>query len=258
MLNSTIKIVADHPVTIPPLLVTVWVVYQLLKRNITKVLNIVTGIAVILIVPVFLLSFLAEFTEHPFFHELSALLIKVESWFIELLFRFIDAVLAAELQVVLLVLGGTWDILQRMISSAVPVMETTEIFLTMFGFEFFAGAILIYTLYISSHGSNLDFALKGIGVVLMISGLFATLIQLDTWQVSKSLVVWAFMAAMLGFTLGVTSMILLVRPNFGGKSMLPGFQESKFWSDEVDENLRKSWVMKTMSRLSQLVSRQRK
>ncbi|WP_435156684.1 hypothetical protein [Haladaptatus sp. DFWS20] len=257
MLNSTFQIVADHPATILPLLFTVWFVYRLVKRNRTKVFHTAARVAVIMVVPVFALSFLAEFTANPFFDELSELLIQLEMSLIDLLFQFIDAVFAAELRVVLLILGGLWDSIQELLSSVVPVMEASEILLTLFGFEFFAGAILIYSLYISSRGSNLDFSLKGIGIVLLVSGLFATLIQLDTWQVSRSLLVLAFIAAILGFTLGVATVILLVRPNFGGESVVSELQETTEWSGEGDEVHRGSQVMKTMSRLSQIVSRRR-
>lgn len=257
MLNSTSQIVADHPVTIPPLLFTVWFVYQLVERNRAKVLNAAAGVAVIMTVPIFVLSFLAKFTDHPFFYGLSELLIQLETSLIDLFFRFIDAVFAAELQVVLLILGGSWDSIQELVSSVVPVMEATEILLTLFGFEFFAGAILVYTLYLSSRGSNLDYSLKGVGTVLLVSGLFGTLIQLDTWQVSRSLLVSAFMAAMLGFSLGVAAIIFLVRPNFGGESVVSELQKSRIWRDEEDENRRESRVMTTISRLRRLVPMRR-
>ncbi|WP_345411325.1 hypothetical protein [Haladaptatus pallidirubidus] len=257
MLDSTTKIVADHPVTILPLLVTIWVTYRLLRRNRTKVISAVTGITVVMIVPAFLVSFLAEFTGAQIFFELSEFVIRLESSLADHLFRILDAVIAAELRVALLILDGSQNALQELVSPIAPMLETVGVLLTMFGFEFFAGVILIYTLYISSRGSKIDFWLKGIGVVLAVSGLFVTLIQLETLQTSKPLLTSAFIAGMLGFTLGTSSVILLVRPNFGGKSVFSELHESKLRNGEGEEDARGKWAMKTVSQLTQLVSRRK-
>ncbi|SIR65504.1 hypothetical protein SAMN05421858_3155 [Haladaptatus litoreus] len=257
MLNSTRQIVAEHPVALLPLLFTAWVVYRLLRRNRTKVLFIVGGISTILVAPVFLFTFLAEFTGVSLFSKLSAFSIRVESLLIGFLFQFVDAVLAAELQLFVLLMSGLWDSLQGLATPVVPVIETVGLHLILFTFEFVAGVILIYTLYLSSHGSELDSWLKGIGVVLAITGMFATFIQFDTWQARESLLASAFTAAMLGLTLGISSVILLVRPNFGGESVFSELRESDSPQGASEEDTRENWTAKAMSRMDRLVSRRK-
>lgn len=255
MFESTFQIVADNPVTIPPFLFAVWVGYRVLQANRAKALDATAGVAVVMIVPVFLLLFLAEFIGHSFFQETAESFIRFESLLIDLGFQFLDAVFAAWLRVVLLVLGGLWSVIQELVSSVVPVMESHEFLLTVFGFEFFAGAVLIYTLYLSSRGSDVDFWLTGGGAVLLVSGLLAGLVQLNTEQASESVLVSGFVAAMLGVALGVTATISLVRPNFGGASMVSDLRESELWSGKSDEDLRESRVVRALARLNRLFSR---
>lgn len=258
MLESTFRVVADHPVTIPALAFAVWVGYRLVKAHRAKVLDAVVALAVVMVVPVFLLLFLAEFSGHPLFHDMTAALVRFESLLVDLGFRVIDAILAAWLQVVLLVLRGIWGVLQGVASSALPALERHEFLLTVFGFEFFAGAVLVYTLYRSSHGSDVDFWLTGGGVVLLVAGLLAGLVQLETGRSGESAMVAAFVAAMLGVALGVTTMLLLVRPNFGGQSVVADLRESEPWSGRADERFRESRVVTALSRLRRSVFRDRR
>ncbi len=257
MLHSIRQIVATHPVTVLPLLFTAWIVFRLVRRNRTKVLVSTVGFSAILVVPVFLFSFLAEFTGVSLFSELSAFIVRVESLLIDFLLQFVDAALATELQLFVLLVSGSWDRLRGLATPVVSVVELVGLHLAMFAVEFVAGVVLIYTLYLSSRGSKLDSWLKGVGVVLGITGLFATFIQLDTWQANESLLASAFTAAMLGFALGISSVLLLVRPNFEGESVFSEFREANSRQGAGEEDARKSWTAKAMSRVDRLVSRRK-
>ncbi|WP_266080971.1 hypothetical protein [Haladaptatus caseinilyticus] len=250
MSNATLQIVVDHPVTLLPLLFTAWIVYKLVQRYRTKVLTGFAAATTIMLAPVLLFTFLAEFTENQLFRALSNHVLDIESAIIDALFRFLDVAIATELRVVVLIVDGTWNMLQGSVTSVIPMLEPVILLLMMFAIEFVAGAGLIYALYVSSYNSNLDFMLKGVGVVLLISGAFVTFIQLDIWQTSESLLVSAFIAAMLGFTFGVASVISFLRPNFGEKSVNSTRHESVVRPSDEDEDSLRTRVMGAVSRFN--------
>lgn len=58
--------------------------------------------------------------------------------------------MAAWLHVFLLFLAGVFTVLEETATSAVPVLTDNEFLITVFVFEFVAGAALLYALYLTT------------------------------------------------------------------------------------------------------------
>lgn len=136
------------------------------------------------------------------------------------------------MQVFLLFLDGLIVVLQEVAGNAAPVVTNNEFLITVFTFEVVAGAVLITSLYRPVRGAAINAWLTAGGVILFVSGIVATLVM--TWQVSEAVLISGFVAAMLSFGLGVSSVILIVRPNFDGESVLAELQDAGIWSDEAE------------------------
>ena len=255
MLDSTFQILADHPVALPAFLFGIWIASRFLQARRSQVTDLGKYITAIAMGPLFLVLFLAEFTDHRFWQNVADSVVQFESAAVTLVFSFVDAVFAAWLRVFLLVLSGLWAAVRETVSAAVPVLTAQEFLLTVFGFEFLAGVALVYALHQSSH-TAVNSWLTGIGVVMLISGVFTTLLSLDTWRVGESVLAAGLLAAMLGLASGVSSTIVIVGPDFSGQSVLPDLEEVwlRSGTSKASDGL-KEFVKQTMNRLEGLFSK---
>lgn len=214
MFDSTTAVVAEHPVTLPPLALALWIGYRVLTRYRDRTRTVASVLAALGIVPLLVAHFLAELTGGPFWTGVADGVVAAEARLIDLAVAAIDAALAAWLRVSLLFLGGLWTAIRETLAGFGPALRGGGFLLTVFGFEFFAGVALIYGLYRSPGRSETDYWLRAVGGVALLTGLFATLVRLDSWRVGEATLTAGLIAAVLGFAAGVTATILVARPNF--------------------------------------------
>lgn len=221
LLESTFRIIAERPVAAVPFLVAVWLTYRVLAPRRAALKRVGLYTAVVLGVPLFVALFVAEFWAHPLANRGAELLISAETEAFRLAFRLLDALVAAWLGVALLAIDAVATVLGETAADAVPAVSGLSFLAAVFVLEFAAGAVLIYALYRSTRpdGSWWRPWFTGVGVVLFCSGWLATLVRLDAWQVSQATLTSGFVVGMVGLSLGVTTMVLAVRPNFGGESL---------------------------------------
>ena len=228
MFESTFQILAERPVAIAPLLFVLWIALGALWRGRSHVVTIVKWGALGLGIPLFVVLFLAEFTDRLTWHERADALIAFQADALSLLFRFVDAVVAAFLRVFLLFLGGIVTVFEEIASDAVPTVTANEFIITLFLFEFFAGALLVYVLYEATRSSGTWYGSwsAGLGLILFVSGWFSLLLRTGAWEASEATLLSGFVAATAGLALGVTTMLLFVRPDFEGESVRVRLRET--------------------------------
>ncbi|WP_331232877.1 hypothetical protein [Natronorarus salvus] len=86
-----------------------------------------------------------------------------------------------------------------------------------------------------SGGSEWSSWLSAVGVILFVSGFTSTLFGSSVWGVGEEALVSGFVAGTVGLALGVTTMVLLVRPEFGGDSPVARLCETaarSVWGDD--------------------------
>ncbi|WP_255171407.1 hypothetical protein [Natrononativus amylolyticus] len=221
MFDSTFHLLSTHPVTIPAFAFALWVGYRGVRRSWFVVAVLAKLLAVLVLVPVFTSLFLAAFTDHWFWDRLADAVISAASSAVVLFIELVDALFAAWLELVLLVTDGVWSSARHSVDQSVPELSGAGFVLAVFGFQFIAGAALLLVARRAATEGNANGWLLSSGAVLFVSGLFAALIGFETWHLSQSVLAWGLVAATLGLTLGILSTIVLVRPDFGGESMLP-------------------------------------
>ncbi|WP_114575504.1 hypothetical protein [Saliphagus sp. LR7] len=221
LLESTFRILAQRPVAVIPFLVALWVTYRVFGSCRDALRRWAVRGALLLGVPLFVALFLAEFAANPLFDRGADLLIRAESAVLGLAVRLLDALLAAWLRVALLGIDATAAAFGETAADAVPALSGLAFPVAVFALEFAAGALLIYVLHRSTRpdGSWWRPWFTGVGAVLFCSGWLATLVRADAWRVGEATVAGGFVAGMVGLSLGVTTMILAVRPNFEGDSL---------------------------------------
>lgn len=234
MFDSTFHLLSEHPVTLPAFVFALWVAYRLVRRSWSVVTALAKAAAVLALVPLFGVLFLAQFADHWVWQRLADAVVSAVSSAAVLFVEFVDALFAAWLELVLVVSGGLWSAAQGSAASAAPALSSAGFLLAVFAFQFFAGAAMIYLVYRASHEGTANGWLLGAGAVLFVSGLFAALIGGQTWDLGRSVLASGLVAATLGLTLGVVSTIVLVRPDFGGESMLPELRERIAWPRESE------------------------
>lgn len=221
LLESTFRIVAQRPAAVVPLLVALWATYCVLapRRGALRRWTVRAGL--LLGIPLFSVLFLAEFAANPLFDRAADLVIHAESEVLRLATRLLDSLLAAWLRVALLGIDAVAAAFGETAADAVPALSGLAFPVAVFCLEFAAGALLIYVLYRSTRpdGSWWRPWFTGVGAVLFCSGWLATLVRADAWRVGEATVAGGFVAGMVGLALGVTTMILAVRPNFEGDSL---------------------------------------
>jgi hypothetical protein len=146
-------------------------------------------------------------------------------------FRFLDALMAAWLLTFLLALAGVFFVLEETAASGAPVLTANEFLITVFIFEFVAGALLLYALYLTTQSAEpwWNSWLTGTGVILGVSGWLALLVRSGVAQVGDAALLSGFIVATLGLASGMMTMILLVRPDFDGDSIAVHLQETDVW-----------------------------
>lgn len=242
LLESTFGIVARRPVAVVPLLVALWVTYRVLAPRRGALRRWALRGTLLLGAPLFAVLFLAEFAANPLADRAADLLIHAESEVLRLATRFLDALVAAWLRVALLGIDAAAATFGETAADAVPALSGLAFPVAVFALEFAAGALLISVLYRSTRpdGSWWRPWFTGVGAVLFCSGWLATLVRADAWRVGEATVAGGFIAGMVGLALGVTTMILAVRPNFEGDSLgdhLRGTDlRAALWGTNVEES----------------------
>lgn len=214
MFDATAQILTEHAVTIPAFLFGLWIVSRFLLARRSTVDTLVRYVGGAAALPLFLALFLAEFTDYWLWQRIARTLVDVESAALAFLAALVDAAFAAWLRLFLLAVGGVWSALRDAVAPVASTVTESSFLALLFGFEFFAGAVLIYALYYSSRGDGVNDWLKSAGVILLLSGVFSTLVRVETSTPSGSAFASGVLAATLGLTAGVSSSVLLLRPNF--------------------------------------------
>lgn len=221
LFDSTFGIVAERPAAAVPFLVALWTAYRVLAPRRSGLRRWAVRGALVLGIPLFGALFLAEFSTHRLAGRAADLVIHAESELLELALALIDALFAAWLRLSLLAMDAAGTAVGETAAGAVPALSGLSFPVAVFLVEFAAGAVLIFVLHRSTRpdGSWWRPWFTGCGAVLFCSGWLATLVRADAWQVGEATVAGGFVAGMVGLALGVTTMILAVRPNFEGDSL---------------------------------------
>lgn len=227
MLESTFAILSNRAVAIPALVFALVITYRYVEtyREPVTFWSFLTGVTAIALV--FVTQFLAEFVGHPFFQWLADAVIRAEAAVGFALVDFIDSAYAAFLRTYLLVLDAVWLVVRETLASAVPTLASHEFLMTVFAFEFLGGVVLVQSLYGTLRHDDLNSWFKAVGLILTLTGMLATLVRLDGWNLGGPALANGFVAGMLGLALGVSSIILVVRPNFDGESVLSKFRNAE-------------------------------
>ena len=169
--------------------------------------------------------------------ERAAWFIALESTLLSTLSSLLDAFVAAWLRLALLGLDAVVALLDGTLSNVAPALSANEFLLTVFVFEFVAGAALVTVLAEAtrSEGSDWSSWLPAVGVILFVSWFTSTLFGSSVWGVGEGAVVSGVVAGIGGLALGVTTVILLVRPEFGGESPIARLDGTGAWRGLVGE-----------------------
>lgn len=222
MFDATFGVLAERPAAVAPFVVLLWAVWRVLWPRRRRVARAVSYGVVTLAAPLFAVLFAAEYTGTATWQERAEWLIALESTLLSALLGLLDAFVAAWLRLALLGLDAVVALLDGTLANVAPALSANEFLLTVFVFEFIAGVALVTVLYEAtrSGGSEWSSWLSAVGVILFVSGLTSTLFGSSVWGVDEGAVVSGFVAGIVGLALGVTTMILLARPEFGGEAPL--------------------------------------
>lgn len=226
MFESTFQLLADRPVTLPAFLVALWISYRFLRRFSRPIGRLAFSLTTFTLVPLFLALFAAEYTGHPRWQWAADGITALAEAGARRLVAFVDALFAAWLRTFLVVLESLGAGATEFGTSAGPALSTFEFLAVVFGFGVFAGAALIYTLHYASRRSDLNGWLIGTGVVFALTGLFASIVRLERWQVGESALVMGLVTTAVGLTVGVSVVITVARPDFGASSTSDRRRES--------------------------------
>lgn len=221
LLESTFRIIAQRPAAAVPFLVALIVAYRFLAPRRGALKRWAVRSTLLLGIPLFAVLFLAEFAANPLFDRAADLLIRAETEALRLAIALLDALLAAWLRVALLAMDAAATAVEGTASDAMPALSGLSFPVAVFCLEFAAGVLLIYVLHRSTRpdGSWWRPWFTGIGAILFCSGWLATLVRADPWRAGEATLTGGFVAGTVGLAVGVTTMILAVRPNFEGDTL---------------------------------------
>lgn len=236
MLTSTFQILGESPAAFPGLLISALLIAAIVKRFQTILMGLARKAVIVALVPLFGVVFLAEFTDDRFWERMATHLVELEAALLHLLIDFVDAVFAAGLKLYLKVVSGN-AVLTESLDAAVPDLTGGEFLLSVFVFNAFAGAALVAGLYSATRKKGVNSVLQAFGVVMLISGLFSTVLWLDIWTVSEQVLVYGLVVTTLGLGAGISVMLLGVKPDFSGGAALSRLQDADLWTQEPAEQL---------------------
>lgn len=215
MFETTTELVLETPIAVVALLPALYVTATVLWRVRKPLATVLVSLAIIGLLPVFLLFVIGELTGSSMWLSLGTTLFEVEAAVLGGIAQLYDGVLAAWLRLCLLVINGLLSVhvlpsqLRPTGGSVLPV------WLWAFVLHFVGGVMLVYGLYRGRSESVSDTLLRGGGGVLLASGLFVALLQGGTVASDASVTVVLLMAV-IGLEIGVAAVLLGVKPDFSG------------------------------------------
>lgn len=215
MFETTTELVLETPIAVVALLPALYVTATVVWRVRKPLATVFVSLAIIGLLPVFLLFVIGEFTGSSGWLSLGTTVFEIEAAALSGIAGLYDGVLAAWLRLCLLVIDGLLAVhllpsqLQPADGSVVPV------WLWAFVLHFAGGVMLVYGLYRGRSESVTDTLLRGGGGVFLVSGLFVGLLQGGAVSSDASATVVLLMAV-VGLEIGVAAVLLGVKPDFSG------------------------------------------
>ena len=237
MFTSTFQILGDYPAAIPGLLIGALLIAAIVKRFQAILINLAQKAVLTALVPLFIVVSLAEFTDDQFWNRLATRLVELEAALLQLLIGVMDSVFAAGLRLYLTVVDGNGAGLTGPLDTTVPALTGGGFVISVFVFNVFAGTVLVAGLYSATRKESTNSLLQAFGVVMLIAGLFSTVLWLDIWTLSRQVLVYGLVATTLGLGVGVTVMVLGMKPDFSGGITLSKLQDADLWHQEAAEQM---------------------
>lgn len=217
---STGEILAQYPEATPMFLVVIVLLGYVGYRHRDTVVTIVGGVLGVMTAGMVLCFSLYALTGEPRFEALAGLSFEAGATVFYAAYRVIDAVIVGILMAFTVLVHAAWaGVTWFLQNAAIPGVTANEFLLLMFTYQFVAGVVLIYVLYLWAR-EQLTAALTGAaGTVLFLSGMFSGLVQAQVWDIGETTLLGAVVVAPIGLMLGVAVMVIGMRPDFAGEQV---------------------------------------